>query len=155
MRGKAQQYTRKRDNQPTEHAEQCALVRWWQLCAKPDLEPLLFAIPNGGARNPVTGAMLKAEGTRAGTPDLLLAIPRHGFGGLWLELKRRHGGRLSEPQKQMLGALSSIGYAVAVCHGFDEARRAICQYLGWESVKANQTARWKQPWVNWGNGGEE
>lgn len=38
--------------------------------------PLLFAIPDGGRRDAVTGAHLKAEGVRAGVPDMFLAVPR-------------------------------------------------------------------------------
>src|SRR5690606_12582346 len=63
----------------TESKSQQAFIRWWGLSHRSLGVPhadLLFAIPNGGARNPVTGATLKAEGVRRGVPDLFLAVPR-------------------------------------------------------------------------------
>lgn len=33
---------------------------------------IVFAVPNGGARNKITGAIMKGEGVRAGAPDLIL-----------------------------------------------------------------------------------
>lgn len=44
----------------TEHQEQSALIAWAALQAKtiPDLN-MLFAIPNGGARTAITGAMFR------------------------------------------------------------------------------------------------
>ena len=48
--------------------------------------PLLFAIPDGGRRDAVTGAHLKAEGVRAGGPDMFLAVPRQNAPGLFPEL---------------------------------------------------------------------
>ena len=44
----------------SEHAEQVALVQWaaWKQGACPALR-LLFAVPNGGKRDPVTAARLK------------------------------------------------------------------------------------------------
>lgn len=114
---------------PTEHAEQVALFRWWRAQYR-SLEPYLLAIPNGGARNLITGAMLKAEGVRKGVPDIFLAYPSGGYHGLWIELKRRAHGYASTEQKFMLSALRSVGYDAAVCRGWDEAREKIRSYLG-------------------------
>ena len=85
-----------------EHLEQVHVIHWWDTIAKANGIPecLLFAIPNGGYRTKRTGAMLKAEGMRAGVPDLFLAVPRGGFGGLFIEMKRPVGGRLSPAQKE-------------------------------------------------------
>lgn len=114
-----------------EHAEQAALCRWWAMYARSRRLPesLLFAIPNGGRRDAVTGARLKAEGVRAGAPDMFLAVPRKNAPGLFLELKKQKGGRVSENQKTMHEALSQAGYPVCVCRGWDEARREIEKYL--------------------------
>lgn len=115
-----------------EHAEQVALCRWWSLYARRTgiAESLLFAIPNGGRRDAVTGARLKAEGVRAGVPDMFLAVPRKNAPGLFLELKKRKGGRVSENQKNVHEALSEAGYPVRICRGWDEAKRAIEDYIG-------------------------
>lgn len=148
----------KRDFIPDEHSEQCALIRWWDMQARAKgLDTrLLMAIPNGGARNAVTGARLKAEGVRAGVPDLLLAIPRNGFHGLWLEMKREKGGSVSAGQKVMLSLLAAQGFAVWVCKGFKQAKLAIETYLGWEKPDHGQRRCLKQPepWQKWGNDDE-
>lgn len=114
---------------PTEHQEQCSLVRWWEL-THPRMTQLLFAIPNGGARNAVTGALLKDEGVRKGVPDLFLAIPTGECHGLFIEIKRQNGGKVDKAQKEMHEALRAAGYSVAVCKGFEAARMEIKQYLG-------------------------
>src|SRR5688572_6150019 len=53
---------------PTEHQEQCAVIQWWGHAHHSYQLPVfaLFAIPNGGARDVITGARLKAEGVRRG-----------------------------------------------------------------------------------------
>lgn len=113
---------------PTEHTEQCALVRWFDT-RYPRHSSLLFAIPNGGYRNKVTASMLRAEGVRAGVPDLMLAIPAPPWHGLFVEMKRRGSlGRVTEAQRLMHNRLSDMGYCVRVCKGWDEAREAIEAY---------------------------
>lgn len=51
-----------------------------------------FAIPNGGKRNVIVAQKMKAEGVRAGIPDLCLPVMRGGYGGMYIELKagKRH-----------------------------------------------------------------
>ena len=50
-----------------EHREQAALFEWARYAGGryPELA-LLFAVPNGGRRDAVTGARLKSEGVKAG-----------------------------------------------------------------------------------------
>lgn len=115
---------------PTEHEEQAALVEWWGLYARCLPPSLLMAIPNGGYRSAITGARLKAEGVRVGIPDLFLAVPTRQAHGLWIEMKRQHGGRISDAQKSSMAALEAQGYACTVCRGWAEARRSIVEYLG-------------------------
>lgn len=114
---------------PTEHAEQVALMQWAKLQSKryPGLE-LLHAIPNGGARNAVTGAKLKAEGVKPGVPDLHLPVPLHGRPGLYLELKRKAGSAVTPAQREWHAALAAQGYAVVVCRGARDAMDAIEAY---------------------------
>ena len=108
-----------------EHRLQVACVKWLRL-QHPDL--LCFAIPNGGARNAVTGARLKAEGVLAGVPDLMLAEPRGYWAGLFVEMKTEKG-KLSTEQKQMMQTLIKKGYYFAVCRSFDEFRQIVTDYL--------------------------
>lgn len=117
---------------PTEHTEQVALFRWiaYARHGHPELHNC-FSIPNGGARTAVTGARLRDEGVRPGVPDLFLAYPgAGGYLGLFIELKRAHGGRVSPEQQEWITRLQGAGYCVMVCHGWIEARDAICDYVG-------------------------
>ena len=121
----------------SESAHQIALIRWADLQARtrPELG-LLYSIANGGMRNIITAARLKAEGVRAGVPDLCLPVPRNGFGALYIELKApkvagstKRAGRLSQAQVDWGKRLALAGNAWVVVHGWDEAREAIEGYL--------------------------
>ena len=115
--------------QASESREQQALFRWWDIYRSQYPAALMFAVPNGGARSAITGARLKAEGVLAGVPDVFLAFPAGGLHGLFIEMKRQKGGRVSPAQKAVMQALRMQGYEVAVCHGWQEARGCIEQYL--------------------------
>lgn len=118
------------ENIPTESQEQVSLFAWADVAKSttPELE-WLFHVPNGGARHPVAAARLKLEGVKAGVPDLLLLVPRGGFHGLAVELKRRKGGYASAEQKKWLQALTAAGYKAVVCKGWEDARDTIMEYL--------------------------
>lgn len=108
-----------------EHKLQCACVRWLRL-QYPNI--LCFAIPNGGARSALTGAMLKAEGVVAGVPDLMIAVPKNGHAGLFVEMKVKPN-RPSREQKEIIIKLEDAGYKVAVCYTFDEFVKIVTEYL--------------------------
>jgi hypothetical protein len=112
-----------------EHREQCTVIQWanWQAKQWPELR-LLFAVPNGGARDVVTGARMKREGQKKGVPDLVLACPRNGYHGLFIELKTKKG-RVSPEQSEWLRQLSAQGYRAEVCRGADAAIRVLREYL--------------------------
>ena len=112
-----------------EHQDQKALMRWvaWNLKSYPELA-LLYAIPNGGQRNRIVAAKLKAEGVKAGVPDLNLAVARGGYHGLYIELKAEKG-KPSDNQKVWIAALRTLKYRVEVCHGWDKAKEVILNYL--------------------------
>ena len=113
-----------------EHEHQKNLIAWWSLACHSFgvQEALLFAIPNGGARTAVTGARLKAEGVRAGVPDLFLAVARGDAHGLWIEMKTPTG-RVQQSQSSMIRLLGEQGYRCVVCRGWGAARMAIEEYL--------------------------
>jgi len=115
---------------PTEHQEQALLIQMVQLAAQRDGRlKLLFAIPNGGHRHILTAQKLKDEGVKSGVPDLFLPVAIAPYHGLFIEMKRRNGGRVSPNQKQWINALSEQGYKVVVANGADVALSAIMQYL--------------------------
>lgn len=89
---------------------------------------LMFAIPNGGARNAATGAVLKREGVKAGVPDIFLPWPSCGRHGLFVEMKKP-GGSVRGNQKAWQRELVEAGYEAVVCYGWDDAREVITRYL--------------------------
>lgn len=119
-----------------EHEEQAALFQWIELMKPqiPDLE-LAFAIPNGGHRHKAVAAKLKAEGVQAGVPDIFLAVQRYSremhemMGGLFIEMKAGKN-KTTTSQDEWIARLSKACYRVAVCYGFEEAKREILDYLG-------------------------
>ena len=52
-----------------------------------------------------------------------------GKGGMFIEMKRAKGGRLSDAQREALADYESLGYAVTVAHGAQEAISAMTDYL--------------------------
>ena len=118
-----------------EHQHQCALIRWADMAAanQPELR-LLHAIPNAAVRSPRQGAAMKREGLRPGCHDLALPVPRGGYGGLYIKLKRpaspgKPKGALSGEQRDWLQMLALAGNRVEVCWGWEQAREAIERYL--------------------------
>ena len=112
-----------------EHRIQAALFEWAKYASAkhPGLK-LMFAIPNGGARDAVTGAILKREGVKPGVPDIFLPMPVGNFHGLFIELKTAKG-RPSLQQREWLRNLSNQGYAVVLCRGLHEAIDTISRYV--------------------------
>jgi len=106
-----------------EHRMQVALVKWLR-----HKGIFVFAIPNGGARNRITGKRLKDEGVIAGVPDLF--IPAHK---LFIELKAP-GGRLSKEQKECHAKLFDEGCKVAVCYSLEEAMGVVNSFLEKEVI---------------------
>jgi hypothetical protein len=110
-----------------EHNHQRLIVAWFR-DRYPALEDLFFAIPNGGKRSAATAARLKAEGVKAGVPDLLLAVPMSGRHGLWIEMKALTGSA-RKTQREIHAALREQGYSVGVAKGYEEAKALILTYL--------------------------
>jgi hypothetical protein len=115
----------------TEEAHQTALFAWAAIEAQrhPELRHL-FAIPNGGKRDKITAAKLKAQGVKAGVPDMFLPVPRGEYHGLFIELKKI--GKKAEPdQLTWMTALKKQGYGAMVCEGWEQAAKMLMMYLEW------------------------
>ena len=78
----------------------------------------VFHVPNGGARNAIVGAKLKALGTVAGIPDLCIVYLGRAF---FLEIKAPRG-TLDKPQVAVFELLQQAGAHVALVRSSDEAR---------------------------------
>ena len=127
---------------PKENQEQQALFTWaaWQSGNYPDLE-LMYAIPNGEFRHITTGKILKITGVKPGVPDICLPVARGQYHGLYIEMKRIKGSKVSDDQQRWITALSAQGYRATVCKGWEEASREIVWYLGLGAGKAPETAK--------------
>jgi hypothetical protein len=110
----------------TEYAEQVILVNWFR---RQYPNELLFAIPNGGSRHPYEAANLKRAGVTAGIPDLMLACARNGYHGMFIEMKRVKGGKVSVTQIEIAIALQEKGYLTVVAEGADKAKMYVENYM--------------------------
>ena len=100
----------------------------------------IMHVPNGGERNAIVAAKLKAQGTVAGYPDIMVFQPegirsmagREGWGdrkvGLAIELKV-WPGKPTEAQLSIHDLLVSAGWKVVVCYGLGEVEQAVKEYL--------------------------
>ena len=124
-----------RQEVPTEAHEQSTLFSWarMKLGKYPELG-LMFAIPNGGTRDPIEAKHLKEQGVKAGVPDLFLPVARGIWHGLFIEMKRQKGGRVSDAQRRWLANLERQGYRTDVACGWREAAQIIEIYLQGEKT---------------------
>ncbi len=115
-----------------------------------------FSIPNGfDKKSFFVQKLAKDTGLKEGVPDIFIAKPKFvrtgnfeefKYAGLFIEIKTedcimqlKEGGRLvnkhvrrgklSTVQKNAIATLQKLEYKVDVTYGFDEAIRAINQYL--------------------------
>lgn len=72
--------------------------------------------------------MLKREGVRRGTPDLMLAKPHRDRAGLFIEMKVGDN-KPSDEQKAFIAYLEGAGYKCAVHWSADAAIKEIEEYL--------------------------
>lgn len=122
---------------PTERQEQKSLIAWCDRHSAryPELARV-FAIMNaGGYSGGFKSNMLRViealrQGVRKGYPDIGLDVPRGGYHGLRIELKRVKLGYTSDEQSEWLEWLRSQGYRAEVCKGWEAARDIILDYLG-------------------------
>jgi hypothetical protein len=113
----------------SESAHQKGLFAWLAIQPDPRLK-LAFAIPNGGKRDKITAARMKAEGAKAGVWDIFLPVAvAEGYHGLFIEMKKP-GETTSKEQDDFQVNLMEYGnYAFAVCYSWEEARDALINYI--------------------------
>lgn len=111
---------------PLEHSEQTKLVTRIRNFY-PDV--IVFAIPNGGRRDPREGAKLKAEGVLPAIPDLFMPEPRDHFHGCFIEMKRI-GGIARPDQVEMMDDLDlRLYYVILGNQGVDIVFEEVEYYL--------------------------
>jgi hypothetical protein len=113
-----------------EGLEQAALMA--ELRARmPEVADLIFHVPNGGHRVKAVAAKLKAQGVKAGIPDLVLPMARGGFFGLYIEFKATppNDAAISDSQHERIRKLNAQGYLAVVCRGHFDTMEQIRAYL--------------------------
>ncbi len=142
----AQKYLAKVRRKPAknEHCLQRAIVKWCNGMGAGMVRDRFAAIPNGGTRGAtakdrmIAGARMKAEGVRAGMPDMVFwAAFTAGCLGmtsclhpriLWIEVKNGTSGKVSESQEIVHKSLRENGHEIAVVRDLAEAVQAITNF---------------------------
>ena len=115
----------------TEAQHQALLMKWTQLPSIREQYPelkLLHHIPNGGKRDSIEAKHLKIQGVKSGVPDLCLPVARKNYHGLYIEMKTETG-RPSDNQKWWIEQLNGQRYKAVICHGWEEAKQCLTDYL--------------------------
>jgi hypothetical protein len=113
-----------------EGQEQAALMRELEL-RYPAVFELMYHVPNGGHRVKAVAGKLKAQGVKAGIPDLVLTMARGGFFGLYIEFKATppNDAPISPSQHARIRKLNEQGYLAVVCRGHFDTIEQIRAYL--------------------------
>lgn len=110
-----------------EHKLQCSMVNWFRF-TYPQYAHCLFAVPNGGRRDAVTGAKMKAEGVLAGVSDMILLLRTKDYGALLIEVKTPKG-KQSPSQKLWQSKMEALGYKYIVVRTVSDFIREVKNYL--------------------------
>lgn len=114
----------------TEHQIQTDWFNWLHFLSDlPDYwTRLIYAVPNGGFRNPKEAIRFQAEGVKSGIPDVNVDIPNEVYHGMRIEFKKP-GGTLSDTQVDIHALLDAQGYYVVTCYTVEEAINELENYL--------------------------
>jgi hypothetical protein len=116
-------------SEPTEYQEQAHVCDWLKLH-----RVIYFAVPNGAflagdaQQRAIRWKMMARIGCKQGVPDLCIVDPppaRSDLRAVMVEMKREHGGRLSDEQKAWAAILGGSGWHVVVGYGADDAIRQL------------------------------
>lgn len=128
MLAKAATKPRRKAPSDIEHRLQMACVRWFNI-AHPELRGRLFAVPNGGRRDAVTGAKLKAEGVVPGVADLILLKSNNHYGALLIEMKTAKGRQSDNQRRWQSVVCDKDEYKYVVCRSLDDFMHEVTDYL--------------------------
>lgn len=116
----------------TEEIEQARVIKWSHKITVRAIMPQLKWLhhsANGGKRSAFTGAQMKALGVKPGFPDLILPVKTSISTGLVIEMKSAKG-KLSAEQSEWIDHFIENDWQIAVLRSAEDARRALCNYLG-------------------------
>lgn len=128
---------------PTEHKEQVAYISWFKL-QYPKYEKAIFSNPNGAdisgystkglsikTVKSIKMKKMKKEGFKNGVSDVQLTVPRGGYHGLWVEMKRVNGKEkdVSDDQMAHIILMRELGHKAEWAAGAEEAIRITKAYM--------------------------
>lgn len=113
----------------TESQIQQSCIRWFQV-SHPNLwaDGILFHVANERKCTQWQGKKLKLEGVVKGVADLCLALSRHGFNALYIEMKKP-GNYQSKEQKEWQSGVEKHGNKYVVCKSLDEFEKIVTEYI--------------------------
>jgi len=126
----------------SEHDDQAILFKF--LSALENEYPVLkaiFAVPNGGYRPKRTAAFMKAEGAKAGCPDIWVPIAMHGVNGMVIEMKRGYKKGINKPSEDQiawLNMMAGFNWNAFVLYHRETARKLIMKYLDLPDIKFHE-----------------
>lgn len=86
--------------------------------------------------SPQEGNKLKQMGVKKGVSDFFLGLSKHGFHGLWIELKVGNG-KLSKEQIAFIERKSNRGFLALAVWGEEAAKEVIKTYLEDKSYESS------------------
>ena len=113
----------------SESQQQSIVIQWFRLNYS---DYIIHSIPNGTHIKSFAGRMkAKAEGLTKGVSDLFVAVPRGGFGGMYIEMKDKGKTEksMTPEQKAFIHYAQWVGYKAVCCCGADQAINAIEDYI--------------------------
>jgi hypothetical protein len=126
----------------TEHEEQVSFFEYVETVIVPKFPEAAggHSTQNGLFTTPAQAGKAKAAGNKKGVPDISFPVARGGYYGLYIELKRRTGGHVSDEQKWYQGYLAEQGYRAVVCMGWEAAAAELESYLAMPVTRAQGVA---------------
>lgn len=134
---------------PKESKQQESLFEWMAWVRVPilrknltpewvPLTDIAFAVPNGASIAGDAGqrarymAALKRQGFKNGVSDIVIPYPTVAYHGLFIELKRDKGSKISDDQIEFQKLMRRLDYRAEIAIGWDAARAVILDYFGKE-----------------------
>lgn len=117
-----------------EEAEQREIIKWfrdtypdYRRCVRVSLAGLNFG---SGRRGAIMTNSVRSQGVEEGEADILIAIPRGGYGSLVIEHKADDAMRgATGKQLEYIDFHNSVGNCAVVTKGIDMAKTAIRTYM--------------------------
>ncbi len=135
----ADEYRKGAARVPTE-AQECRWLVDWADATRWNgikISHVLVHVPNGAFHGAdrkagaVIARKLSEQGLKEGVYDYIVPVPTWSVRcpGLWLEMKRTKGGRVSDDQRDFSVLMKQFGWRCEVAKGWVDGARIIANYL--------------------------